>query len=125
MSKPSSKKKNLKAETLEYQVTIVFDPRDKLYVARAPELENCHSHGGTPEEALTNIREAIELWVETAREQGTPIPEPVSKKKFSGKFVLRTSATLHAQLVQAALVHGMSMNDMVVEILEEKIKGTG
>ena len=121
----ASKKKSAPAENLEYQVTIVFDPRDKIYVARAPELENCHSHGGTPEEALTHIREAIELWIETAQEQGITIPEPVSKKKFSGKFVLRTSAALHAQLAQAALVNGKSMNDMVVEILEEKIKGTG
>lgn len=121
----ASKKKPAKAENLEYQVTIVFDPRDKIYVARAPELENCHSHGGTPEEALTHIREAIELWLETAQDQGITIPEPVSKKKFSGKFVLRTSAALHAQLAQAALVNGKSMNDMVVEILEEKIKGTG
>ena len=38
-----------KAEVLEYQVNIAFDPKDKIYVARVPELDNCHTHGSTPE----------------------------------------------------------------------------
>lgn len=50
-----------KIEVLEYQVNIAFDPRDKIYVARVPELDNCHTHGATPEEALKNAKEAIEL----------------------------------------------------------------
>jgi predicted RNase H-like HicB family nuclease len=125
MTKPSAKKKTPKPEPLEYQVHITFDPRDKIYVARAPELENCHSHGSTPEEALGNIQQSIELWLETARENGISIPQPISKKKFSGKFVLRTSTELHAQLAQVALVNGKSMNDLVVEILEDRIKRTG
>jgi antitoxin HicB len=122
MARTTVKRKS-KIESLEYQVNLAFDPRDEIYVARVPELENCHSHGDTPEEALSNVREAIELWIETAKAKHIPIPEPVSKRKFSGKFVLRTSVELHAQLVQAALVHGKSMNDLVVEILEEKIRG--
>lgn len=125
MAKAATKKKAVQSETLEYQVNIAFDARDKIYVARVPELENCHSHGITPEEALSHVQEAIELWMETARAEKIPIPEPISRKKFSGKFVLRTSAELHAQLVQAALVHGKSMNDLVVEILQEKIKEVG
>jgi len=125
MAKTRTKRKVIKSETLEYQVNLVFDARDKIYVARVPELENCHSHGTTPEEALSNVRDAIDLWIETARSEKIPIPEPVSVKKFSGKFVLRTSAELHSHLVQAALIHGKSMNDLVVEILEEKIKGVG
>ncbi len=125
MVKKAPKKKGSLPEPLEYQINIAFDPRDKIYVSKVPELENCHSHGATPEEALSNVQEAIELWLETARANKMPIPEPVSRKKFSGKFVLRTSAELHAQLVQAALIHGKSMNELVVEILQEKIKEVG
>ena len=125
MARSTVKKKSTKSDTLEYQVNLAFDSRDKIYVARVPELENCHSHGLTTEEALSNVRNAIELWLETARQENIPIPEPVSKKKFSGKFVLRTSAALHSQLVQAALVQGKSMNDLVVEILEQKTRKTG
>ena len=74
-------------DTLEYQVNLSFDHRDNIYVARVPELENCHTHGATPEEAIGNAKEAIELWLETAREQHISIPEPLGRKKFSGKFV--------------------------------------
>ena len=122
MAKTKMNHRGSKRDALEYQVNISFDARDKIYVARAPELEHCHSHGNTPEEALMNVKEAIELWLETASKRKIEIPEPMSKRKFSGKFVLRTSTELHAQLAQVALSNGKSMNDLVVEILEEKIR---
>ena len=39
------------------------------------DLPGCHSQGSSREEALSNIREAIALWLESARELGIPIPE--------------------------------------------------
>jgi predicted RNase H-like HicB family nuclease len=116
---PSKKKK---AENFEYQVNIVFDSRDRIYIARVPELENCHTHGDTPEEALANAKEAIELWVETARERKMPIPEPLSLRKFSGKFVVRTQEELHASLAREALRSGKSMNELAVELLSKGLK---
>ncbi len=113
------------SEVLAYQVNIAFDPRDKLYVARVPELENCHSHGATPEEALSNAKQAIELWLETAKERDIPIPEPLSRRSFSGKFVLRTSSGLHATLAQEAAQNGKSLNEMVVELIEKGLRGAG
>src|SRR5689334_15854091 len=105
-------KEQTEFDPLEYQVNISFDPRDNLYVARVPELENCHSHGETQEEALANAKVAIELWLETAKEKGIPIPLPMSQRKFSGRFVLRTSEELHAGLAQEAIRQGKSMNDL-------------
>ena len=46
------------------------------FVALAPDLPGCMSDGDTPEEALTNIRDAIECWIEAARDQGRAIPAP-------------------------------------------------
>jgi len=34
------------------------------------------AHGRTYEEALANIQDAMRLWIDTAREDGIPIPEP-------------------------------------------------
>ncbi len=113
------------AAALEYQVNIAFDPRDSIYVARVPELENCHSHGSTPEEALGNVQEAIELWLETARENGIAVPEPLSRRKYSGKFVLRTTAELHAALAQQAAQQGKSLNDIVVELIAKGLQKAG
>ncbi len=110
---------------LEYQVNIAFDPRDGIYVARVPELEGCHTHGDTPEQALRRAQEAIELWLETARRQGLVVPDPLSRRIFSGKFVLRTSSNLHAALAQEAAQHGKSLNEMVVELIEKGLRYAG
>lgn len=120
-----SKLKRKKRHELEYQVNIAFDPRDQIYVARVPELENCHTHGDTPEEALRNAEEAIDLWIETAKEKHLDIPEPFSRKKFSGKFVVRTPEDLHATLAKEALRRGKSMNELTVELLQKGLKNVG
>jgi len=45
------------------------------YHVYCPLLKGCHSYGATKEEALEKIREAIEVWLESARELGIKIPE--------------------------------------------------
>ena len=60
----------------EYSVFIKYDPIDKIYVASVPELPGCMAHGNTKEQALKEIETAKELWIETALEEGQPIPEP-------------------------------------------------
>jgi predicted RNase H-like HicB family nuclease len=34
------------------------------------------THGDTPEQAISELRTAMELWLEVAREEGWPLPEP-------------------------------------------------
>jgi predicted RNase H-like HicB family nuclease len=46
----------------------------RAFHAYCPALKGCHTWGHTEEEALANIREAIELYVEDLREAGEPIP---------------------------------------------------
>lgn len=114
-------KSKAKVSALDYQINISYDSRDDIYVARVPELENCFSHGATPEKALRNIEEAIELWLETAKETGREIPQPLSRRKYSGKFIVRTPEDLHASLAQEALRRGKSMNELAVELLRKAL----
>ncbi|CAO4133855.1 type II toxin-antitoxin system HicB family antitoxin [Methylorubrum extorquens] len=46
------------------------------FAATVPDLPGCMSDGETPEEALRNVREAIDAWIEMARELGHGIPAP-------------------------------------------------
>lgn len=48
--------------------------------AQIPELPGCMAHGETQEVALEQIHEAINLWIETAREYNDPIPEPKGRR---------------------------------------------
>ena len=51
-----------------------FEDGRKAYHAFCPALPGCHTWGHTAEEALVNIREAVELYVEDLIEAGEPIP---------------------------------------------------
>ena len=46
---------------------------DGYWVAEVPSLPGCVSQGSTKAEAVANVREAIEGWIETARAHGQPV----------------------------------------------------
>ena len=50
---------------MSYHVNVVFIKDENGYFAHCPELPGCHSQGDTYEEARENIREALELYLET------------------------------------------------------------
>ena len=58
---------------MRFTVVLEQEP-DEGFVASVPALPGCVSQGDTREDALRNIREAIELYVEDCRESGDPIP---------------------------------------------------
>ncbi|MDR1703094.1 MAG: type II toxin-antitoxin system HicB family antitoxin [Clostridiales bacterium] len=55
---------------------IQYDEHDNIYVASIPELRGCIAHGRTQDEAIKEINTALELWLETLREENTHIPKP-------------------------------------------------
>ena len=59
-----------------YHINIFFSSEDGGYIADIPDLEACSAFGLTPGEALAEVEEAREAWLETARERGKVIPEP-------------------------------------------------
>lgn len=59
-----------------YHINIFFSAEDGGYIADIPDLNACSAFGLTPGEALAEVEEAREAWLETARERGKPIPEP-------------------------------------------------
>jgi predicted RNase H-like HicB family nuclease len=63
---------------LEYPVTIqpLSAEDGGGYVALVHDLPGCMSDGATPQEALSNIEDAIACWIEAAHELGRPIPVP-------------------------------------------------
>lgn len=64
----------------KYQIIINWSEENQFFIAEVPELPGCMAHGETQEAALRNIKEAMELWLETAHEFGDPIPKPQNNK---------------------------------------------
>ena len=59
----------------KYEIIIFWSDEDQAFVADVPELPGCMAHGSSYETALANARDAVRLWVETAKEFGDQIPE--------------------------------------------------
>ena len=53
---------------------IVYPGEDGYYVAECPSLPGCLSQGHSKEEAIVNIKEAIEVYTLALQDQGMPIP---------------------------------------------------
>jgi predicted RNase H-like HicB family nuclease len=60
-----------------YHINLFWSDVDDCWIADVPDLRFCTTHGDTPEEAVANVREAIEGWLEVARDKGFEIPEPL------------------------------------------------
>ena len=68
----------------KYEIIIYWSNGDGAFVGEVPELPGCVAHGDTQESALKAVDEAMELWIETAREFGDPIPEPKDERLMLG-----------------------------------------
>lgn len=64
----------------KYETIIYWSEEDQSFIADVPELPGCMAHGASPDKALSNVQEAIQLWVDTAYEFGDPIPEPKGRR---------------------------------------------
>jgi predicted RNase H-like HicB family nuclease len=63
-----------------YEVIIFWSEEDQVYIAEVPELPGCVAHGDSYESALANAKQAIALWIETAKEFNDPIPAPKGRR---------------------------------------------
>jgi len=66
---------------LEYPIVVEPLPIEEGggFLAIAPDLPGCMSDGATPEEAVSNIQDAIVAWIEAARDLGHAVPKPTRR----------------------------------------------
>jgi len=59
-----------------YEIIIYWSEEDQAFIAEVPELPGCKAHGASHDTAFRNIKDAMQLWLKTAKEFGDPIPQP-------------------------------------------------
>ncbi len=64
----------------KYEIIFYWSMEDEVFIAEVPDLPGCIAHGDTQEAALQNVKEAIQLWIDTAKEYGDPIPDPKGRR---------------------------------------------
>lgn len=59
-----------------YSMIIEWSDEDRAYIVTVPELPGCRTHGFSYEEAARQGKDAIETWVDIAREDHESLPQP-------------------------------------------------
>jgi len=60
----------------DYHINIFQSDEDGGYIADIPDLPHCSAFGTTPEEALHEVLSAKAAWLDAARSEGKPVPQP-------------------------------------------------
>ena len=89
------------------------------YLIEFPDVPGCISDGKTPEEAITNGRDALKSVLLTMKEFGDAIPQPRSLSAASGQWRQRVPRSLHSRLVTRAEQEGVSLNTLVTAMIAE------
>lgn len=66
-----------------YEIILYWSEEDQAFIAEVPELPGCAADGATYQEALSNAEVIMQEWIETAKEQGRPVPEPKGRLLFA------------------------------------------
>ncbi len=91
------------------------------YLARCLEIEGLFSTGMTAQEALANAEQAVEAYLRESEEVfGAEPPKAFTEHNFSGRFMVRTSRSLHARLMIEATEQRVSFNQWVVQKLIDR-----
>jgi predicted RNase H-like HicB family nuclease len=59
-----------------YHINIFYSEEDGGYIADIPDLKYCSAFGETEEEALREVLQARQAWLEVAKAEGKVIPAP-------------------------------------------------
>lgn len=98
----------LKNDRYTYRVTWSQDDRE--YVGLCAEFPSLSWLAASPESALKGIRKVVADVVADLEKSGEEIPEPLSSRKFSGRFLVRVPPDVHRQLAVEAAEAGVSLN---------------
>ena len=61
-----------------YSMLFQYDTTDRIYVGSVLEIPGCMAHGETQEDAMRELKIALELWLRVAKDEGLEVPEPLT-----------------------------------------------
>jgi predicted HicB family RNase H-like nuclease len=100
--------KTIKNDHYTYRVT--WSAEDKEYVGLCVEFPSLSWLAAAPETALRGIRAVVADAVKDMRANHETAPEPLSSRRFSGKFMIRVPPETHRRLAVEAAEAGVSLN---------------
>lgn len=96
-----------------YTYRVTWSEEDQEYVGLCAEFPSLSWLEGTHEKALAGIRKLVKDTVADLKKNKEPVPEPLSTRSYSGKFVVRVPPEVHRELAIKAAESGVSLNRLV------------
>ncbi|MCP4423160.1 MAG: type II toxin-antitoxin system HicB family antitoxin, partial [Chloroflexi bacterium] len=93
-----------------YTYRVTWSEEDEEYLGLCAEFPSLSWLSSAPEEALRGIRQVVADVVADMQANEESIPEPLSVRKYSGKFLLRIPPDVHRRLAIEAAEAGVSLN---------------
>ncbi len=101
----------------QYTFRAEWSPQTAEYVGLCLEFPSRYARGPTAQAAIAGIEETIRSEVQEMLAEGRMPPSSLTDRRYSGRFIVRTSAELHARLMVDANEQGVSFNQWVVQKL--------
>jgi len=98
------------AKNDKYTYRVTWSDEDAEYVGLCAEFPSLSWLARSPESALKGIRKVVAEVVADLALNGEPVPEPISAKGYSGKFMVRVPPEVHRHLAMQAAEAGVSLN---------------
>lgn len=100
-----------------YTYRVTWSEEDREHVGLCAEFPGLSWLEGSPEKALAGIRRLVRACVADMAANNEDIPEPISARGFSGKFMVRVPPETHRMLAIQAAESGVSLNRLVASKL--------
>lgn len=100
-----------KVDRYTYRVT--WSEEDREYVGLCVEFPSLSWLEKSQEKALLGIRKVVAQTVTDLKRSKEPVPEPLSTRPYSGKFMVRVPPEVHRMLAMKAAESGVSLNRLV------------
>lgn len=96
-----------------YAYRVLWSDEDEEFVGLCAEFPSLSHLAGAPTEALEGIRALVRDVVAEMRETGSPIPEPLASREYTGHYPLRMTPQLHRRLAIEAAEQRVSLNRLL------------
>ncbi|MDZ7671195.1 MAG: toxin-antitoxin system HicB family antitoxin [Gammaproteobacteria bacterium] len=99
--------------TDRYTYRVTWSEEDQEYVGLCAEFPSLSWLADEPEAAFTGICSLVSEVVDDLARNKETAPEPISLRRFSGKFMVRVPPEVHRKLTLQAAESGVSLNRLV------------
>ncbi len=100
----------MKHEKDKYAYRVLWSEEDQEYIGLCSEFPSLSWLESTQEKALKGIRKLVAECVADLKENEEEIPQAISTRNYSGKFMVRVPPEIHRQLALQATDAGVSLN---------------